>query len=193
MGSPIDYKHCRGWVNHHSIPTGVRCPPDLVYSPPPSSPINILFLAWNPPSSTHFWNSSTDKLRTHLSWILSQKPFCWKEPDFLADFLSRGCYLVHAARCWADPAWPPVEVAQTCARALLAKDLQAMQPRTLCILGKIPLYAAREVVAGLPHPEVVKYQKGCCIAIGDMRVIITVLPHHYDRKYTLEALRQWWT
>jgi len=193
MGSPIDFKYCAGWVNHASTPVGVKCPPDLVYLPPPPSPIEMLFVAWNPPGSSHFWNNSTDNLRKHLRWVLSQEPFVFKEPDFLGEFQNRGCCLVHAARCWADSAWPPVEVAQTCARALLGKDLQAMQPKTLCILGKIPLYAAREVIAGLPHPEAVSYQKGCCIAIGDMRVIITVLPHYYDRKYTLEALRQWWT
>jgi len=193
MDSQIDFRDCQGWANHSSVPIGVKCPPDLTYPPTPPSPIEMLFVAWNPPGSYHFWNNSTDNLRTHLRWILSQEPFCWKQPDFLAEFLSRRCYLVHAVRCWADPAWPPVEVAQTCARALLGKDLQSMRPKTLCILGKIPLYAAREVIAGLPHPEVVKYQKGSCIAIGDMRVIITVLPHHYDRQHTLEALRRWWT
>jgi hypothetical protein len=112
--------------------------------------------------------------------------------DFLAEFLSRGCYLVHAARCWPDRAWPPVEVAQTCAHALLGEDIQILRPRRLCIFGRIPLYAAREVIAGLPHPEEVPYRKGSCVDLGGMRVIITVLPHHYDRQYTLEALRRWW-
>lgn len=193
MVNEIDFKDCRGWANHDIIPTGVKCPPDLTYPPPPSSPINMLFLAWNPPGSRHFWNNSTDNLRTHLGWVLSQEPFSWKQPDFLSEFLRRECYLVHAARCWAYRALPPVEVAQTCARALLGKDIQEMRPRTLCILGKTPLYAAQEVIPGLPPPEVVRYRQGCCVNVAEMKIIITVLPHHYDRQYTLNALRQWWT
>ena len=193
MGNLVDFKDCQGWANHASPPDGVKCPPDLTYQPSPPSPIEMPFIGWNPPGTTQFWNSSTDKLRTNLKWILSQEPFCWKQQDFLNEFLSRGCYLVHAARCWADSAWPPVEVAQTCARALLSKDIQILRPRRICIFGKIPLYAAREVIAGLPHPEEFAYQKGSCVEVGEMRVIVTVLPHHYDRKYTLEALRRWWT
>lgn len=193
MDGEINFQHCRGWSKCALVPPGVKCPPELTYPTPPASPIEMLFLAWNPPSSKHFWNNSTDNLRTHLRWVLSQEPFSWKQPDFLSEFLSRECFLVHAARCWADPAWPPVEVAKTCARALLGKDIQAMQPKTLCILGRIPLYAAREVIPGLPHPEVVQYREGHCVEIAEMKVIITVLPHHYDRQHTLNALRLRWT
>lgn len=193
MDSKINFQHCRGWLTHPSIPTGVQCPPNLTYPLPPPSPIKILFLAWNPPGSNHFWNNSTDSLRTHLKWVLSQEPFGFREPDFLGEFQDRGCYLVHAARCWVHREIPQSNIAETCGRALLGQDIQTLQPRTLCILGRIPLYAARTVITGLPHPSDVAYQKGSCIDVGEMKIIITVLPHHYDRKHTLNALRLWWT
>jgi hypothetical protein len=190
MSEGIDFKHCQGWIGK-VVPEGVKCPPEIRYPRAPD-PVKTLFVSWNPPGLEHFWNNSTDKLRRNLRWVLQQEPFCWKEPDFIAEFWKRGCYLVHAARCWQHSDWPDIDVVETCARALLGADLKRLQPKTLCLLGEMALWGARTVIPALPIHEPGLYRDGWSGERNGMKVIITALPLHDNKEYTLKALRRWW-
>jgi endonuclease YncB( thermonuclease family) len=69
-----------------------------------------------------------------------------------------------------------------------------MQPRVLCVLGRIPLNAAREVIAGLPDPEAVSYHPTIMIAStrlthyadgGRDQISVRVLPNGTNVNHTL--------
>jgi hypothetical protein len=44
----------------------------------------------------------------------------------------------------------------------------------------------------LPEVGSISYRKGALAECRLMQVIFTLLPHHYDRAFTLQALRRWW-
>jgi hypothetical protein len=58
---------CMGWADAAERPPGVVCLPRVEYPASPS-PVRLLFVSWDPPGPTHFWNFQSDKLRRHLSW-----------------------------------------------------------------------------------------------------------------------------
>ncbi len=185
--------NCTGWP--HEAPQGVQCPPALTYPLPPS-PVDILFVGWNPPGRCHFWNCSTDRLRLNLEWVLGQLDWSM-QPNFLSAFFSHRCYFVHAVKCWPHPDWPPTAVTKTCAKALLGKDIQRLRPKTLCLLGHIPHLAASAVMSGLPSK--VQYGKGWCSVVEEIKVIITAFPNKRwnptekkaNRECTLATLSQY--
>lgn len=177
-------------------PTSVVCPPRLDYPEPPD-PVRVLFVSWNPPGPKHFWNSETDKLRTHLRWVLEE--LRWTTgPDFIGDFLGRGGFLVHAVKCWQHRDGPPPEAVARCARAALLGDLLRLQPERLCLLGSVPHEAASLIVEGLP-PVVFSYLDGwrgnVTMPSGHrprrVAALITVLPDQWNRQHTLRALHGW--
>lgn len=186
------YAHCSGWRDQPSRPEAIECPPSLEY-PVPSDPVDILFVSWNPPGTTHFWNNDSDRLRIHLGWVLSE--LGWKtQPDFLEEFIKRRCYLVHATKCWRSRNWPSPEATARCARALLTEDINRLKPRNLCLLGSVPHFAASLIIEGLPpFVERFPYEKGWKGRVGTMNVIITVLPNQWNRQSAIEALKRWLT
>jgi hypothetical protein len=187
---------CVGWSEVAERPLGVVCPPRLEYPAPPS-PVRLLFVSWNPPGPTHFWNSQGDRLRRHLSWVLGE--LGWPtQPDFLGEFLQRGAFLVHAVKCWQQRDWPSPDAIARCARASFLFDLLQLRPERLCLLGRVPFEVASKVVQGLPV-VMPSYFEGWT---GDVSVpseagtrhlptLVTVLPSHFNRKHTLAALRSW--
>jgi len=156
-----------------------------------------LFVSWNPPGARHFWNSETDRLRTHLSWVLGE--LGWTTgPNFPREFLRRGAFLVHAVKCWQHRDEPPPDAIARCARGTLLHELVRLQPERLCLLGSVPHEAASQVVDGLPE-VVISYFDGWT---GEVRVpsptgprlvstLVTVLPDQWNRTHTLRALRGW--
>jgi len=168
----------------------------LMYPPAPS-PVDILFVGWNPPGTQHFWNCNTDRLRMDLAWVLSQ--LGWNtQLDFLAEFNRRKCYFVHAVKCWPDRSWPPENVTKFCASTLLTNEIRGLHPKTLCLLGRIPHLAACTVLDGLPPVSHVKYGKGWSGTVNQMQDIITAFPNSYwnsaqkatNRECTVRALRR---
>ncbi|MFQ5915510.1 MAG: uracil-DNA glycosylase family protein [Nitrospinota bacterium] len=199
MEKEIDFCHCTGWRDQSVKPEGVVCPPCSLKYPEPPNKVDTLFLAWNPPGEKHFWNSEGDRLRKNLKWVLCKLRWM-TEPNLIEKFLERGCYLVHAVRCWPYAGWPPDKAINTCARALLARDLKQLRPKTLCILGQIPHIAAKAVIPRLPPPsQRFRYGRGWCKGINGLKVIITTFPNtrwnrgemKSNRECTLSALRQW--
>jgi len=193
-----DYASCTGWADA-TRSKEVVCPPAVEYPVPPS-PVQILFVAWNPPGRLHFWNSEDDDLRNNLRWVFED--LGWSTgADFLEDFTRRGCYLVHAVKCWQTPAWPSADATRRCA-GLLKGDIDRLEPRTLCLLGRYPHLAASLVLDGLPLTTAAfRYCKGWNGRIGRMNVIITTLTNmrynvhggteRTNRACTAAALRRW--
>lgn len=197
---------CRGWEGRGPLPDGVKCPPIVAYPEPPH-PIETLFLSWNPPGAKHFWNSPQDDLRRELSKVLWE--LGWnRQGDFIEQFLSRRCYLVHAVRCWTNPKFPGGELgnrfASVCARALLAPTLEELKPKRICALGRVPHIALHAVLKGVPKPSAgFRYSEGWHGTAGPYEIIITCFPNTWpvekqnskgrkNRDCTVAALRKWW-
>jgi hypothetical protein len=187
---------CLGWTGQP--PRGVQCPPSLSYPKPPST-IDLLFLAWNPPGDTHFWNSPGDNLRENLQWIFRQ--LGWPEDrDVTEIFRERQYFLVHAVRCWrtAKFDWGIAGLIETCAQNSLRGDLERLRPKAVCALGKLPHQALRVLWPG-EIPETVAYGRGWMGTAGGAKILITCFPNTYvnpargmhNRACTREALSKW--
>jgi hypothetical protein len=158
----------------------------------------VLFVSWNPPGLKLFWNSETDRLRTHLRWVLEEELHWTNGPDFLHAFLARGAFLVHAVKCWQQRDEPSPAAITRCARASLPQDLLHLRPERLCLLGRVPHEAAKLLLGGVPS-IVVPYFDGwsgeATIPYPDgphrIPVLISVLPDHWNRKHTRRALQGW--
>ena len=187
---------CVGWADIAERPAGLVCPPRLEYPAPPS-PVRLLFVSWNPPGPTHFWNFQGDRLRRHLSWVLGELGWTTR-PDFLGEFLQQGAFLVHAVKCWQQRDWPSPDAIARCARAGFLTDLLQLRPERLCLLGRVPFEVTSKVVHGLPvvMPSYFEGWTGDVSVPSDagsryLPTLVTVLPNHFNRKHTLAALRDW--
>lgn len=187
---------CLGWSG--KPPPGVQCPPTLHYPNPPS-PVDLLFLAWNAPGDTHFWNSPGDNLRLNLQWVFHQ--LAWPANYGVIDvFRDRRYFLVHAVRCWkkAEFGWSISGLIETCSRNSLRLDLERLHPKAICALGRLPHHALR-VLWPAEIPEKVVYGRGWTGAVAGANVLITAFPNTRNnparnvenRACTLEALRRW--
>jgi uracil-DNA glycosylase len=199
------YPTCVGWRGT-STPPLVECPPSITYPAPPPS-VDILFVGWNPPGAQHFWQGPGDDLHDNLGWVFAE--LGWSSGEaFLRDFLTRGCYLVHAVKCWRDPSWPTVDATRRCA-PLLAEDISRLRPRTICLLGRRPHLAATSpavpgttnpVIPGLPRATATfRYGRGWCGVLDGRKVIITTFVNRRfnraqgkeNRECVVDALRRW--
>ena len=174
----LAYSVCHGWRGVQA-PTVVECPPSISYPPPPD-PVDILFVGWNPPGTRSFWDGPGDELHDNLNWVFGELGWS-RGQDFREDFLSRGCYLVHAVKCWGDPSWPSPDATRRCA-PLLAADITRLRPRAICLLGRRPHLGAvsprgdgtSPVIPGLPRASsAFRYGRGWCGVLNGRKVIIT--------------------
>lgn len=191
------YAHCRGWKDCPAVPPPVECPSQLRYPPPPL-PTHILFVGWNPPGSHHVWEGVQDDLRDNISWIFQELGWRGDEHDFRKELLRRGCYFVHAVKCWRTPEWPTADAAQRCS-PLLAEDIKNINPKNLCILGKWA-HVGAALILSLPAPSPsFRYGKGWNGDVDGMNVIITTFANRRwnraqnkeNRACVAEALRRW--
>ena len=159
MGSESGAASCDGWRDSH--PPGVSCPPRLIYPPPPS-PVELLFIGWNPPGEAHFWNDPGDPLRRNLTWVFEQLRWL-SNRELVEVFRQRSFYLVHAVRCWtkAEFDWQIPKLVETCAHAQLEKDLARLRPKTVCALGKLP-HKALYAIWPRAIPKTLDYGDGWC-------------------------------
>ncbi|SRR5712691_3510814 len=197
MSSEATYAYCRGWSDFASIVEPIECPPRLRYPPPPSR-VRVLFVGWNPPGDHHVWEGAVDDLRDNLAWVFEELGWRGQEPDFRKDLLQRGCYFVHAVKCWRSPQSPSFESTRRCS-ALLAEDIKNLKPKNLCILGKWA-HVATSLVMPLPAPgERFKYGKGWTGEVNSMNVIITTFANRRwnsaekkeNRACVADAFRRW--
>lgn len=172
----VEFSHCRGWMDVTTRPQGIVCPSPLQYPPPPER-VDVLFLGWNPPGMKHFWNWPEDPLRRNLAWVLSE--LGWDvRAEQLGEFDRRKCYFVHSVKCWPYAAWPPEALVRRCAKALLAGEIERLQPQTICVLGHIPHTAIEEVIPGVPRASAkFHYAEGWCGEVAGMELIICAFPN----------------
>jgi molybdenum cofactor cytidylyltransferase len=151
------------------LPAAVR-PPYLNRYPAPSVPIDLLFVGWNPPRPYGgFWSLRfKDALREELHRLLSVvQPARIRAhtsaEEFLIEFLHGGYYFVHAVKCWPCAKFPGFgrdattqdrkeigePLVRACARKHLSVELDQIQPRKVCVLGKLAYVALLELVPGL--------------------------------------------
>lgn len=198
---------CGGWKGKQR-PEGIICPPAFSYPHPPW-PVKTLFLGWNPPGTTHFWNSNQDRLRLGLREVLTALGWDSNE-DLIGQFLKRGCYLVHVVRCWPKAKFPDphgelgVQLVATCARSLLDPTLSDLQPEWIVALGKVPHIALHALGLDVPRPSrKFPYTVGWHGTIGSYKIIITCFPNTWpidrrkpdglkNRDCTIAALKKWW-
>jgi Uracil DNA glycosylase superfamily len=133
----------------------VVCPPGALYPPPPAD-IRTLFVGVAPPRpGDHFYTSEYDKLRAGLFAVLTGLGFpCRAVPEFLA----QGFFLTHTAKCpIAGTSAPDRKVSVHCSKRFLAREIDALQPRAVCILSKGigPLVATRALGIPTQHGVVV--------------------------------------
>ncbi len=194
---------CTQWQGETEKPSQIDCPPAIEYPPIPS-PVEILFVSYNPPKEdAHFWKGPSDNLRQHLRWVISS---WWGQTftsdlEFLDIFLRRGCYLVQAVKCWFSSGEPSPGAIRKCA-GNLAADVGDLRPCAICLLGTVPCEAAK--IKALPELRMPLWLRcsrrhkgpdddwpcGERQEVKGTKVVTTVLPHHYDRCHTLAALRQ---
>lgn len=203
--SQLAYAVCQGWRGIQAPPV-IQCPPSISYPPPPS-PVNLLFVGWNPPGSRSFWDGPGDQLHDNLHWVFRELGWSASE-DFRGDFVSRGCYLVHAVKCWRDASWPSPDATRRCA-PLLVGDIAQLRPEAICLLGRRPHLGATSasgdgttaaVIPGLPRPSATfRYGRGWCGIVDGRKVIITAFANRRwnqaeakeNRGCVVDALRRW--
>jgi len=198
---------CKGSTVWNPFLNGATCPPTVRYPQPPC-PTETLFIGWNPPGTRHFWNSQEDKLRNSLGEVLWQ--LAWnRQGDFIQQFLSQHCYLVHAVPCWQKVKFPDGEfgtkLVSLCTQNLLKPTLATIQPKRICALGKVPHIALHNIwLNDIPAPNTnFRYSAGWHGQAGPYEIIITCFPNTWpvdshnpkgpkNRDCTVAALRRWW-
>jgi uracil-DNA glycosylase len=169
--------------------------------------VNILFVGWNPPGTRHFWDGPGDDLHDNLAWVFGELGWI-TGPNFLEEFVARGCYLVHAVKCWRDPGWPTPDATRRCA-PLLASDISTLQPKTICLLGRRPHLAAtspaaprgiQPVIPDVPAASTsFRYGRGWSGMTEGRKIIITTFVNRRwnraerkeHRACVVDALRRW--
>jgi hypothetical protein len=115
----------------------VVCPPGVLYPPgiEPPEPVRVLFVGVAPPESgRHFYTDPSDNLRRGLFDILREL----RRPcGSLSDFIDRGFFLVHTAKCAIrDTTKPSLPVSKLCASTHLYREIECLAPDGLCFLSK---------------------------------------------------------
>jgi dephospho-CoA kinase len=152
--------------------------------------VELLFLGWNPPGASHFWNDPRDKLRRDLTRVLEGLGWLRDGEDLLGLFRRRRFYFVHAVRCWtkAEFGWEVPGLIENCAHGLLEPELKRLNPRTICALGEVPHRALRAI---WPEaiPDVVAYRQGWVGTVAGIQIILTAFPNWpSNRQATASAL-----
>jgi hypothetical protein len=115
----------------------VECPPGLLYPPgcEPPDAVRVLFVGVAPPKTgRHFYTDPADNLRRGLFDILREldRP-CRDVPDFLA----RGFFLVHTAKCAIRGTTKPnLRVSRCCGATHLRREIECLMPDGICFLSK---------------------------------------------------------
>lgn len=112
-----------------------------------------------------------------MTWVFEQLGWLHK-PDLWQVFRERSFYLVHAVKCWqvAKFSWDIPGLVETCPRNLLAKNIEELDPETLCALGKLPHKALRTIWPS-EIPETISLGKGWCKSVKGRKVIVTTFPN----------------
>jgi hypothetical protein len=114
----------------------VECPPGILYPPgvTPPSPLRILFIGVAPPKQArHFYTDPKDKLRLGLFRSL---PNSVAPLTSIPDFLARGFFLVHTAKCpIRGTTKPNLDVSRYCSRRFLAREIASLRPAAICGLS----------------------------------------------------------
>lgn len=128
-----DCARCR--TDLRNIP--VECPPGLLYPTgmEPSEAVRVLFIGVAPPETgCHFYTDPGDNLRRGLFDILRQLGRPCRD---LADFIGRGFFLVHTAKCAIRGTTKPnLLVSRLCASTHLWREIECLNPDGLCVLSK---------------------------------------------------------
>lgn len=191
------FDECKGWATS-SHDNRIKCPPNIEYPSPPAK-VKLLFIGWNPPGSAHFWNNREDNLLNDMTWVFEQLGWLHK-PDLWQVFGERSFYLVHAVKCWQEAKflWDVPGLAETCSRNLLFKNIEELNPETICALGKLPHKALRAIWPS-EVPEKISLGKGWCKVVQGRKVIVTTFPNWHwnvsekraNRECTVSALERW--
>ena len=114
----------------------VDCPPGLLYPSDvvPPDPIRILFIGVAPPQrGRHFYTEARDKLRLGLFRVLDALDI---RLTSIPDFLGRGFFLVHTAKCGiAATHKPNLDVSTACSRRFLTREIALLHPLAICGLS----------------------------------------------------------
>lgn len=160
LGGSLQQAQSSFWCDakHHvSVPKGPGArPPQLHSYPEPRYPVRLLFVSWNPPTPFGgFWSLKyPDPLRLELCAILNrlgQVTADDADAAFLAEFMARGFYLVHAVKCWTDRKYPGFGRGASraerkalglprlweCVDAHLADEIRRLSPQRVCALGEL--------------------------------------------------------
>ncbi len=146
----------------------VECPPGVLYppgiAPPPS--VRVLFVGVAPPKTgRHFYTNPSDNLRRGVLDILRELDRPCRD---LPDFIGRGFFLVHVAKCAIrGTPYPNLRVSKLCAATHLRREIECLAPDGICFLSKtigFPVSAAllpRWGAAGkVPFGEVIALDVG---------------------------------
>ena len=174
----------------------VECPPGVLYPPgiAPSPSVRVLFVGVAPPETgRHFYTDPSDNLLRGLLDILQELDRPCRD---LRDFIARGFFLVHMAKCAIrGTPYPNLRVSKLCASTHLCREIECLAPDGICFLSKkigLPVAAGllpRWGAAGhLPFGEVISVN----IAGKTARAIATTWPgrevHKPVAKAHVEAL-----
>lgn len=115
----------------------VECPPGLLYPPgcEPRDSTRVLFVGVAPPKTgRHFYTDPTDNLRRGLFDVLRQ---LGRQCRDLTDFIERGFFLVHTAKCAIHGTTKPnLRVSKLCSSTHLYQEIECLAPDGLCFLSK---------------------------------------------------------
>ena len=197
------YGDCRSCAPLTAL--GAECPPTVRPYPPPARPTKLLFVGWNPPSpGGGFWARDDDHLLANLGWICRELGWTRSTDaaEFREEFRQSGLYFIHAVKCVSLARFPSgtarTHIVQTCARAHLCDELAHLQPESLCLLGDLPLRAARACCPALPRQVPLLAGVKTHVRVGDRDVptLITCFPDGrqgpgVQRQRVLEHLMRW--
>ena len=195
----MTFENCEGWRNRNGpVSKGIICPPQLDYPSPPK-PVEVLFVGWNPPGEKHFWNCKEDNLYRNLTWVFEQLGWLNK-PDIRTVFAERRFYFTHAVKCWTEAKfdWHVPGLVDRCANNILKGEIENLNPKTVCALGKLPHKALHSIWPSA-IPSSIKYGEGWCKVVEARQIIVTCFPNIrwnlkkkvHNRQCTANALGRW--
>jgi hypothetical protein len=191
------FDECKGWATG-SHDKRINCPPNIEYPSPPAK-VKLLFIGWNPPGPSHFWNNRGDNFLNDMTWVFEQLGWLHKS-DLWQVFGESSFYLVHAVKCWQEAKflWNVPGLVETCPRNLLLKNIEELNPETICAMGKLP-HKALSTIWPSEVPAKISLGKGWCKNVQGRKVIITTFPNWHwnasekwaNRECTVRALGRW--